>query len=232
MKTRRVEGPPGRREALRRPRTVRTAATLVVLSALGLPALAFDLTALAALLAERKSAETRFTEERTVSGIDGPLRSSGTLSFSAPDRFARHTLEPRAESMVVEGNTVSIRRGGRTRQMALDAVPELTALIAAVRGTLTGNAASLQQHFRVEVAGNATLWTLTLVPRDDRLAAQVRELRIVGQRGELRTLELSLAGGDRSLMIVEALPPLPAALPVSRQPAPAAAPRSGPAAPR
>jgi hypothetical protein len=42
--------------------------------------------------------------------------ASGTLSFSAPDRFARHTLEPRAESMVVEGNTVSIRRGGRRRR--------------------------------------------------------------------------------------------------------------------
>lgn len=232
MKTCRIEGPPGRREAQRRPGTVRTVAALVVLGALGLPALAFDLSALAALLAERKSAETRFTEERTVSGIDGPLRSSGTLSFSAPDRFARHTLEPRAESMVVEGNTVSIRRGGRTRQMALDAVPELAALIAAVRGTLTGNAATLQQHFRVQVAGNAALWTLTLVPRDDRLAAQVRELQIVGQRGELRTLELSLAGGDRSLMIVEALPPLPAAPSASRQPAPAAAPRTGPAAPR
>jgi len=201
---------------------LRTAAALVVLAALGLPALAFDLTALAALLAERKSAETRFTEERTVSGLDGPLRSSGTLSFSAPDRFARHTLEPRAESMVVEGNTVSIRRGGRTRQMALDAVPELTALIAAVRGTLTGDAAALQQHFRVQVEGNAALWTMTLVPRDDRLAAQVRQLQIVGQRGELRTLELSLAGSDRSLMIIEPLPP---ALPGSRPQAPAAAAR-------
>lgn len=222
MKTCRAERPPGRPGSQRRLGALRTAAALVVLAALGLPALAFDLSALAALLAERRSAETRYTEERTVSGLDGPLRSSGTLSFSAPDRFARHTLEPRAESMVVEGNVVSIRRGGRTRQMALDAVPELTALIAAVRGTLTGDAAALQQHFRVQVTGNAALWTMTLAPRDDRLAAQVRQLQIVGERGELRTLELSLVGGDRSLMIIEALPPAP---PGSRPQAPAAAPR-------
>ncbi len=179
---------------------------LAGLAAVSLPALAFDLDALAALLAQRKSAETRFTEERTVSGFDSPLLASGTLSFSAPDRFARHTLEPRAESMVVEGNTVSIRRSGRTRQMALDAVPELTALIEAVRGTLTGNATTLQKHFKVRVEGSAAQWVMTLVPRDARLAAQVRELQIVGQRGELRTLELSLAGGDRSLMTLEALP--------------------------
>ncbi len=179
---------------------------LAGLAAVSLPALAFDLDALAALLAERKSAETRFTEERIVSGFDSPLRASGTLSFSAPDRFARHTLEPRAESMVVEGNTVSIRRSGRTRQMALDAVPELSALIEAVRGTLTGNATTLRKHFKVRVEGSAAQWVMTLVPRDARLAAQVRELQIVGQRGELRTLELSLAGGDRSLMTLEALP--------------------------
>jgi len=176
------------------------------LAAVSLPLLAFDLGALAPLLAERKSAETRFTEERIVTGFDSPLRSSGTLSFTAPDRFARHTLEPRAESMVVDGNTVSIRRGGRTRQMALDAVPELAALIEAVRGTLTGNAGTLQKHFKVRVEGSAAQWTMTLVPRDDRLASQVRELQIVGQRGELRTLELSLSGGDRSLMTLEASP--------------------------
>ena len=85
-------------------------------------------------------------------------------------------------------------------------------LIEAVRGTLTGNAATLEKHFNVKLSGSAALWTLTLVPRDGRLASQVRELQIVGQRGELRTLELSLSGGDRSLMTIEALPPaVPAA---------------------
>jgi len=170
------------------------------------PAPTFDLDALAPLLAARSSGETRFTEERIVSGLDGPLRASGTLSFAAPDRFARRTIEPRPESMVVEGNTVSIQRSGRTRRMALDAVPELTALIEAVRGTLTGNAATLRKHFEVRVEGGAAQWHMTLRPRDARLAAQVREVQIVGQRGELRTLELWLAGGDRSLMTIEPFP--------------------------
>lgn len=171
------------------------------------PAPAFGLDALARLLATRRSAQSRFNEERTVSGLDGPLQSSGTLSFRAPDHFARHTLQPRPESMVVDGNTVSIRRGGRTRQMSLDAVPELTAMIEAVRGTLTGNAATLERHFHVDVAGSAAQWTLTLVPRDERLAAQVREVQIVGQHDELRTIELNLAGGDRSLMTIEPIAP-------------------------
>ena len=177
----------------------------LVASCLATPAWALDLATVAAQLAQRKSGEARFTEERFVSGFDGPLRASGTLSFTAPDRFARYTTEPRAESMVVDGNSLVLKRGSRSRQMALDAVPEVAALIEAVRGTLTGNAVALDKHFKVKVEGSATQWTLTLVPRDDRLATQVREIRIAGLSSDVRSVELWLAGGDRSLMLIEPL---------------------------
>jgi Outer membrane lipoprotein carrier protein LolA-like len=84
-------------------------------------------------------------------------------------------------------------------------VPELAALIEAVRGTLTGNAATLVKHFKVKVDGNNTAWTLTLLPRDARLATQVRELQISGQHSDVRSVALWLAGGDRSVMLVEPL---------------------------
>ncbi len=164
---------------------------------------AFDLNALTALLAQKKSAEARFTEERFVSGLDGPLRASGTLSFSAPDRFTRQTLEPQAEAMVVDGNTLILKRGGRSRQMALDAVPEVTALVEAVRGTFNGNAVTLNKHFETKVEGSPALWTLTLKPRASKLAAQVREVQIAGQDGDLRSIALWLGGGDHSLMLIE-----------------------------
>ncbi len=163
----------------------------------------FDLATLMALLAQRKSGEARFTEERTIAGFDSPLRASGTLSFTAPDRFVRQTLEPRRERMEVAGNQVRLERGGRVRQMALDAVPELAALLDGLRGTLSGNGALLAKHFEVRVAGHAGLWTLTLTPRDATLATQVRLMQIVGTAGDLRTVELQMAGNERSLMTIE-----------------------------
>jgi hypothetical protein len=158
-----------------------------------------------ALLAQRKSGEARFEETRLVSGIDGPLFSSGTLTFTAPDAFARHTLQPRAESMAVQGNVITLKRGGRSRQMTLDAVPELSTLVEAMRGTLTGDAVALQKHFNTQVAGSARGWKLTLVPRDKALAAQVREVAIEGERGDMRVVSLWLAGGDSSRMTIEPL---------------------------
>lgn len=194
--------------AQRLPRALAAAALLTLCAA---PAwAAFDLPTLAALLAARKSGEARFTEERFVSGFESPLRASGTLVFKAPDHFARHATEPVAESMTVDGNTLTMRRGGRARQMALDAMPELTALAEAVRATLTGNAATLQRHFTVRVEGGPALWTLTLVPRDARLATQVRELQIAGQNADVRSVALWMAGGDRSLMVVQPATPLSA----------------------
>ena len=186
-------------------RTRRLTPLLLALAGTAGPAWALDLATVTGLLARHPSGEARFTEERTVSGIDGPLRASGTLSFVAPHRFSRTTTEPRAEAMVVDGNVLILKRGGRTRQMTLDAIPEVTALIEAVRGTLTGNAGALAKHFHIKVDGSTAQWTLTLVPRDERLATQVREIRITGTSGELRVVELWLAGGDRSVMAIEPL---------------------------
>jgi outer membrane lipoprotein-sorting protein len=196
---------------MRRGSATRRALMAVAVALLTQPCAAadtFDLAALAALLAQRKSGQARFEETRLVSGIDGPLFSSGTLSFTAPDAFARHTLRPREESMAVQGNVMTLKRGGRSRQMTLDAVPELTALVEAMRGTLTGDAVALQKYFATTVAGNAQAWKLTLVPRDRALGAQVREVAIEGQRGDMRVVSLWLSGGDSSRMTIEPLEPM------------------------
>lgn len=194
-------------------RTRRRLGTLAGLLAAGLPGLATSLHAQPALdlktlmqrMAQRKSAEARFTEERSVAGLDGPLQSSGTLSFSAPDRFVRRTLLPRPETLALEGNMLRMERGGRTRQMTLDTVPEVAALLEAMRGTLTGDLALLNKHFRTALTGNDAQWVLALTPLDDRLARQVRSVELVGQAADLRSIELRLASGDRSLMLLDPL---------------------------
>lgn len=179
----------------------------------GAPAWAFDLPQLMAALAQQKSGEARFTEQRYVRGFDGPLASSGTLSFAAPDRLTRRTLQPRPELMAVEGNTLTLSRGGRTRTVALDSMPELLGMVEAMRGTLSGDVPVLQRYFRSQVAGTPDNWTLELTPLDDRLAAQLRSARITGRGGEVRGIEMEFVGGDRSVMTIVPGPAAVAATP-------------------
>ena len=166
------------------------------------PAWAFDLPELMGLLARQKSGEARFTEQRFVHGLEGPLDASGTLSFDAPDKLVRRTLSPRIETMAVEGNTLTLSRGGRTRTLALDSMPELLGLVEAMRGTLSGDGTTLQRYFRSAVSGSAANWTLDLLPADSRLAAQVRSIRISGRASEVTGLEMEFVGGDRSVMSI------------------------------
>lgn len=170
-------------------------------------------------LAQRREGTATFTEARTVKGFDGPLESSGELSFAAPDRFVRRTLKPVRESMSVQGNEVTLTRGGRSRTMPLDAAPEAVAVVEAVRGTLTGNTALLQQHFRITLTGAPEAWVLDLGPREEALQRQVSDVQIRGRRGDVQVVEVWLAGGDRSRMVITPTPtPTPAASPGASAP--------------
>lgn len=176
---------------------------LLLLGLAALPVRALEVAELMALLTQVRSGEARFTEQRQVKGLDAPLVSSGTLAFAAPDRFVRKTLAPRAESMAVEGNIVTLVRAGKSRSFALDASPEMEAIVESVRGTLTGNADSLRQHFQLAVSGTPEQWQLVLLPATPRLKVMLAEVRITGQRERMKSVEMRLADGDRSLMQIE-----------------------------
>lgn len=164
---------------------------------------ALDLVELMSLLAQNRGSEASYHEVRHVQGLDAPLRSSGTLSYSAPDRFTRQMQEPRMETVTVAGNTLTLSKNGKTRNLALDSVPELSTIVEALRGTLAGDGQALQRWFRPQVEGSTEQWSLRLVPIEARTAARVSSVLIGGRRGDVRKVEVLLADGDRSVMDIE-----------------------------
>jgi outer membrane lipoprotein-sorting protein len=196
---------------------------LLALACSASSAWAFDLPDLMALLAQQKKGEATFTEQRFVRGLEGPLEASGVLSFTPPDKLTRRTLTPRPETMSVDGNILTLSRGGRSRTLTLDSMPELLGMVEAMRGTLSGDTQSLQRYFRSTVTGSGDKWTLELAPIDSRLAAQVRTLRLSGRGGEVLGIEMEFIGGDRSVMTITpgpapGMPAPPAAPPAPRSP--------------
>ena len=166
----------------------------------------FDLQALMQQLAQVRSGQAVFVEERRVEQLDQTLRSSGRLSFTAPDTFIRETLKPRREKLEVHGNMLTMSLGERSRTVQLDSAPEAAVIVEAVRGTLTGNRESLERLFDASVSGSAERWSLELVPRDLRLRGQVASVRVNGRGPAVREVQVLLADGDRSTMTIEPLP--------------------------
>jgi hypothetical protein len=187
-------------------------AARIALAALCLAALAparaaaFDLPALMALLGQVRSGEATFTEERRVLQLDRTLLSRGRLSFAAPDTFVRETQQPRHERLAVVGNQLTMSRGTRTQTVLLDSVPEAVVIVEAIRGTLTGNRATLERHFDTSLQGSPEQWQLDLVPRDPRLRGQVTQVRLTGRQALVREVRISIADGDTSVMRIEPVP--------------------------
>jgi hypothetical protein len=163
---------------------------------------ALDLDALMRLLGSTKSGEATFVETRRIEMLDRTLVSSGRLSFKAPDVFVRETLKPRHEQLAVEGNTLTMSLGERSRTMQLDASPEAAVIVEAIRGTLTGNRGVLERLFETRVSGDARQWSLELVPRDLRLRGQVASVRISGREQVASEVRILLADGDHSVMTI------------------------------
>ena len=192
-------------------RAARTAAVMAAVT-LALPAHAADagstwtLDRLMSTLAQHKSGHATFTETKTLSIAAQPLESSGELVFVAPDHLEKHTLSPKPEHLVVDGDMLTVERNNRKYTLALARYPELGAFIDSIRATLAGNRYALEQVYKVALAGRGDDWTLTLTPLDSRMLKVVSTITLEGSRDVLRSVAIRQADGDRSTMRLQPVP--------------------------
>ncbi|SAL12931.1 acyltransferase [Caballeronia peredens] len=175
-----------------------TASTLSL--AADAPASGWTLDRLMNTLGAKKSGRAHFTETRYLKIAQEPLESSGELVFVAPDHLEKHTVSPKPENLVVDGDMLTVDRNGRKITIPLRNYPELGAFIESIRATLAGNRFALESAYKVSIDGRGDSWTLTLVPIDSRMQKKVSEITLAGTGAALARVEIKEADGDRSLM--------------------------------
>ena len=155
-------------------------------------------------LGKVKSASARFVERKHLAILTAPLESSGTLTYVAPDRLEKHTLAPRAESMVLERGELTLESAEpkRRRTIRLDEYPVIGVFVESVRSTLAGDLALLRRLYEVALEGDERKWRLVLKPLDPKMAEVVSEIRIGGSRDWIGSIEFLEPGGDRSVMTI------------------------------
>ncbi|HDR9504745.1 TPA: outer membrane lipoprotein carrier protein LolA [Burkholderia cepacia] len=170
---------------------------------------AWTLDRLMSTLAQHKSGRATFTETKYLSIATQPVESSGELVFVAPDHLEKHTLSPKPEHLVVDGDMLTVERNSRKYTLALARYPELGAFIDSIRATLAGNRFALEQVYKVTLAGRGDDWTLTLTPLDSRMLKVVSTITLDGTRDLLRSVAIRQADGDRSVMRLQPVPANP-----------------------
>jgi hypothetical protein len=154
------------------------------------------------LLSERRHSHVTFTEVHELAMLDQPLHSSGELLYDAPDRLEKRTLKPKPEDLLLEHGVLTAQRGQHRRVVPLSEYPQALPFVESIRATLAGDRAALERYFRVQFSGSVARWTLELVPRDAALARTVQQVRIEGERGDIRTVQIRQSDGDASFLTI------------------------------
>jgi outer membrane lipoprotein-sorting protein len=155
------------------------------------------------LLAQQKSGKASFIEKKYLGILDKPLESSGELSFDAPDRLEKRTLKPRPETMLLDGDKLTVTLPDkRTLNLRLQEHPEVAALIESIRGTLSGDKAALEKNYAIDFSGNQGKWQLALTPLHKAVGKVVRQVTIAGSDANIKTILFDQADGDRFEMTI------------------------------
>jgi hypothetical protein len=155
-------------------------------------------------LAQVKSSQAKFKERKYLAVLIAPLDSSGTLLFQAPGHLEKHTLKPKAESLVLDQGVLTIDSKARNikRTLVLQEYPAVWAFVESIRSTLAGDLPTLQRFYKVKLKGNAAKWSMQLVPLEERTRQVMSEIVISGHGAHVNNIETTEANGDHALMTV------------------------------
>ncbi len=165
---------------------------------------AWDIQQLMHDLAQVKEARGKFIERKYLSVLNRPLESSGTLLFQSPAHLEKHTLAPKEESLILDQGVLVIESKARNlkRTLVLQEYPAIWAFVESIRSTLAGDLPSLQNFYKIELAGDATAWHMRLLPIQEKTREVVSEIRVIGRGSWVDSIETVEASGDRAMMIV------------------------------
>jgi len=113
------------------------------------------------MLARVQESQATFTEVKIMAGLTRPLQGTGRLFYRRPSHLEKVTFEPQPERLVVDGNRLTLAEGNAPPQIIeLNGEPVIRTLVDAMRGTLSGDLASLQRSYRVSIEGEIAAWRL------------------------------------------------------------------------
>jgi hypothetical protein len=155
-------------------------------------------------LAQVQSSQARFKERKYLAVLIAPLDSSGTLTFQAPGHLEKHTLKPKAESLVLDKGVLTIDSKARNikRTLVLQEYPAVWAFVESIRSTLAGDLPTLQRFYKVKLKGDAAKWSMRLIPLEQRTLQVMSEIEVSGRGAHVTEIETTESNGDRTTMTI------------------------------
>ena len=172
---------------------------IVLIFCFSAPINALELPELLQLFAQKKESTVDFTEETHAFFLDEPIKSSGRLQYSYPNKLYKFILEPEIITQKINGDELIITNGNETHNINLTDRPEFTIILRALMYLLSGNQAALNKDFKIIFKDNITTWDLLLAPHDSYLSSHVESIKIVGYKEKISSIVITEPNNDRSI---------------------------------
>lgn len=167
-------------------------------AAIAAPLASFDIAQLMNALARHPGGTARFVETRHLAVLDAPLVAHGEMTYTPPDRLEKRTLSPKAETIVLDHDLLTLVRGKQTLSINLSSQPQATAFVDSIRGTLSGRREALERNYLLHLSGSRDKWVLSLSPRNAQIAEHVLRIDVGGHGGQVTDIDWLQTDGDRT----------------------------------
>jgi outer membrane lipoprotein-sorting protein len=141
----------------------------------------------------------RFSEEKRIAFLKGPLSSQGRIYVAASGSFARIVEAPDQSKVVVKDGYIEFREGdGPAQKIPLEKHKELRALVEGVLLIFTGNSQRILQLYEANSVLSGDTWTLDLRPRRPELRKLLERIVVRGDTENILGFEVVEQSGDRT----------------------------------
>jgi len=158
-----------------------------------------DIDALLAGLAKAPGLYAHFREEKHITLLQAPLVSEGSIYFTPPARFARHSEKPIKSVMIIDGNQLQFGNADGQESVNLGANPVARLFADSFVMLLSGDRVGLERMFKMRLSPAAKPggdWTLVLTPRVAPMDKMITALELRGRGLILNELIVREASGD------------------------------------
>lgn len=155
-------------------------------------------------LAKQPPTQTPFVQAQFSPLLDRALVLKGRLVWDGGQKLERIVEQPYSGHTVIAGTEVSVTRAGHgTKKYSLNRAPAMKALLDGLIAVLSGDPGQLRGVFSATLQGrDNAYWTLLLVPRDPKLAHDLKQLTLDGYADTLRCIEIHQNRGAASIYVL------------------------------
>lgn len=195
-----------RRAALIRP-LLAGLCTLLLAAPAALAAGAADselLATVSARLAAETAVDQRFVQEKQLRILKRPIRTEGVMLYRREQGVCWHTEKPVASTLVLGEHELRQIDAGNELVLKAEQQPALFGFTQLFFAALSGQVATLGEHFTMQVHGNADAWQLELVPKDALLRRFIEQMELRGG-ARIERVRILDRGGDTTEIQFSAL---------------------------